>query len=134
MFDIGFAEMIIIGIVALLVIGPERLPAVARKAGHYMGRIKRFVSNVRSDVEREFRTDELQKMLQQQQDELRSLKDVVNETRQDADLGSVENTIRQTADDILENSDSSSPAESITPQESSTENADIPQKNSDKTE
>ena len=105
MFDIGFAEMLIIGIVALLVIGPERLPAVARKAGHYFARIKRFVSNVRSDVEREFRTDELQKMLQQQQDELRSLKDAVNETRQEVDLGSIEQTIRQTGDDIIDNSD-----------------------------
>lgn len=112
MFDIGFAEMMIIGIVALLVIGPERLPAVARKAGHYIGRIKRFVSNVRSDVEREFRTDELQKMLQQQQDELNSLRNVVNETRQDADLDSIEETIRQTGEDITGENESPPEADS----------------------
>lgn len=101
MFDIGFAEMLIIGIVALLVIGPERLPTVARTAGMYFGRIKRFVSNVRSDVEREFRTEELQRMLQQQQSELNSLKDAVNETRQEADLESIEKTIRDTGNDVV---------------------------------
>ena len=100
MFDFGFAEMLVIGIVALLVIGPERLPGVARKAGTYVARIRRFVSNVRSDVEREFRTDELQRMLKQQQDELQSLKDVVNETRQDADLDSLKTDVEKTIGDF----------------------------------
>ncbi len=100
MFDFGFAEMLVIGIVALLVIGPERLPGVARKAGTYVARIRRFVSNVRSDVEREFRTDELQRMLKQQQDELQSLKDVVNETRQDADLDSLKTDVENTIGDF----------------------------------
>ena len=67
----------------------------------YFGRIKRFVSNVRSDVEREFRTEELQRMLQQQQTELNSLKDAVNETRQEADLESIEKSIRDTGDDVI---------------------------------
>jgi sec-independent protein translocase protein TatB len=102
MFDFGFAEMLVVGIVALLVIGPERLPSVARKAGSYFARVRRFVTNVRADVEREFRTDELQKMLKQQQDELRSLKDVVNEARKDADLGSIEKSIKQAGEQILD--------------------------------
>lgn len=110
MFDIGFAEMVIIGIVALLVIGPERLPSVARKAGTYFARVKRFVNNVRSDVEREFRTDELQKMLQQQKDELQSLKDTVNETvretKKDIDLGSIEQSIRDSGEQIMADSES----------------------------
>ena len=100
MFDFGFAEMLIVGIVALLVIGPERLPGVARKAGVYVSRIRRFVSNVRSDVEREFRTDELQRMLQQQQDELQSLKNVVNETRKDVDLDDIKETVEQSVNEI----------------------------------
>jgi len=114
MFDMGFAEMVVIGIVALLVIGPERLPSVARKAGAYVARIKRFVSNVKTDVEREFRTDELQRMLQQQQDELRSLKDIVNETKQDADVGSIKSSIQQAAQDIMAEPDAES--EQIPPQ------------------
>lgn len=101
MFDMGFAEMLIIGIVALLVIGPERLPSVARKAGTYVAKIKRFVSNVKSDVEREFRTDELKDMLKKQQEELSSLKDIVNETKKDVDLGSIEKSVRESAQDIM---------------------------------
>lgn len=81
MFDMGFAEMMIIGIVALLVIGPERLPSVARAAGRWFAKIRNFVSSVKSDVEREFKTEELQRILQQQQDELQSLKETVNQSQ-----------------------------------------------------
>ena len=103
MFDMGFAEMMIIGIVALLVIGPERLPSVARKAGAYVAKIKRFITNVKSDVEREFRTDELQQMLKQQQEELSSLKDIVNETKKDVDLGSIEKSLRDSGEEVMSN-------------------------------
>ncbi len=106
MFDMGFAEMVIIGIVALLVIGPERLPSVARKAGRYVAKIKLFVSNVKSDVEREFRTDELQQMLKQQQEELSSLKDIVNETKRDIDLDSVEKSINELEQEDVAEKDS----------------------------
>lgn len=109
MFDMGFAEMVIIAIVALVVIGPERLPAVARKAGAYVGRIRRFVNNVKSDVEREFRTDELQRMLQQQQDELQSLKEVVNDSKRDADLGSITETINETVDAVRDDAATATP-------------------------
>jgi len=101
MFDLGFAEMVVIAIVALLVIGPERLPTVARKAGVYFARLRRFVTNIKADVEREFRTDELQRMLQQQQDELQSLKEIVNETREEADIGSIADSLRETADEAV---------------------------------
>ena len=100
MFEFGFAEMLIIGIVALLVIGPERLPSVARTVGTYVGRIRRFVSNVRSDVEREFRTDELQRMLRDQQDELNSLKEAVNQGRNDSGMGSIRDEVQSTMDDF----------------------------------
>jgi sec-independent protein translocase protein TatB len=101
MFDMGFAEMLVIGIVALIVIGPERLPSVARKAGAYFAKIRRFVSNVKSDVEREFRTDELQRMLQQQQEELSSLKDVINETKHDVDLDGIKSSVEDAAQDAI---------------------------------
>lgn len=81
----GFAEMMIIGIVALLVIGPERLPSVARSAGKWFAKIKNFVNNVKNDVEREFKTDELQKMLAQQQDELQSIKEAMNQKDSSSD-------------------------------------------------
>jgi sec-independent protein translocase protein TatB len=62
MFDIGFSELMLIGVVALLVIGPERLPKVARTAGAWMGRLNRYVSDVKGDIDREMRLDELRKM------------------------------------------------------------------------
>ena len=119
MFDMGFAEMMIIGIVALLVIGPERLPSVARKAGAYVAKVKRFITNVKSDVEREFRTDELQQMLKQQQEELSSLKDIVNETKKDVDLGSIEKSLRDSGEEVMSDYNSMS--------DSDTSNNDEPQ-------
>ncbi len=86
MFDMGFTEMLLIGIVALIVIGPERLPGVARAAGKYLGKLKRFMTNVKADVESELRTDELREILAQQQQELNSLKDVVSDTAKDLDI------------------------------------------------
>jgi sec-independent protein translocase protein TatB len=79
MFDMGFTEMMLIGIVALIVIGPERLPGVARTAGKYFGRLKRFVSSVKADVEQELRTDELRQILADQKKELDTIKDSMND-------------------------------------------------------
>lgn len=67
MFDIGFWELSIIGIVALLVIGPERLPAVARTVGKYVGRANRFVSNIKDDISKELKDEDLKKILADQQ-------------------------------------------------------------------
>ena len=79
MFDMGFTEMMLIGIVALIVIGPERLPGVARTAGKYFGRLKRFVTSVKTDVEQELRADELREILAKQQRELDSLRDTISD-------------------------------------------------------
>ena len=62
MFDIGFSELLVIGVVALIVIGPERLPRVARTLGHLMGRMQRYVADVKADIHREVELDELRKM------------------------------------------------------------------------
>jgi sec-independent protein translocase protein TatB len=61
MFDIGFTELMIIGVVALIVVGPERLPGLARTAGHLIGRLQRYVADVKSDISREADLDELRK-------------------------------------------------------------------------
>ena len=62
MFDIGFSELMVIGLVALIVIGPERLPRVARTLGHLAGRVQRYVNDVKADINREVELDELRKM------------------------------------------------------------------------
>jgi sec-independent protein translocase protein TatB len=62
MFDIGFSELLVIGVVALIVIGPEKLPRVARTVGHLAGRLQRYVADVKADINREIELDELRKM------------------------------------------------------------------------
>ena len=61
MFEIGFAELFLLGVIALLVVGPDRLPALARTVGVWVGRAQRLVGQVRADIEREVRADELRK-------------------------------------------------------------------------
>src|SRR4051812_33278948 len=62
MFDIGFSELMVIAVIALVVIGPERLPRVARTLGHLAGRLQRYVTDVKADINREIELDELRKM------------------------------------------------------------------------
>ncbi len=80
MFDIGFWELTIIGVVALLVIGPERLPRVARTTGLWLGRARRFVSSVKADIDREIAADELKKALAKQA-ESPGLYDIIEDTK-----------------------------------------------------
>jgi sec-independent protein translocase protein TatB len=62
MFDIGFSELLLIGVVALIVIGPEKLPRMARTVGHLAGRLQRYVADVKADINREIELDELRNM------------------------------------------------------------------------
>jgi len=77
MFDIGFSELMVIGVVALLVIGPEKLPKVARTLGHLLGRAQRYVNDVKSDINREMQLDELKKLQSQVTDSARELENSV---------------------------------------------------------
>lgn len=63
MFDIGFSELLLVGLVALLVFGPERLPGAARTAGLWVGRLKRSFSAIKTEVEREIGADEIRRQL-----------------------------------------------------------------------
>jgi sec-independent protein translocase protein TatB len=91
MFDIGFSELLVIAVVALLVIGPERLPKVARTAGHMFGRLQRYVNEVKSDIQREMELDELRKLRSQFEDAARSVQDSVHE---------VDKEVRAVGDDL----------------------------------
>ena len=61
MFDIGFTELLLIAVVALLVLGPDRLPGAARVAGMWVGRIKRSFNTIKEDVERELGADDIRR-------------------------------------------------------------------------
>jgi sec-independent protein translocase protein TatB len=73
MFDVGLTELMVIAVVALVVIGPERLPKVARTAGLLLGRLQRYVSDVKADINREMQLDELKKMQQEITSQVNSL-------------------------------------------------------------
>jgi sec-independent protein translocase protein TatB len=77
MFDLDFSKLILIGVVALIVIGPERLPRVARAAGHLLGRFQRYVAEVKSDISREMELAELKNLQTSVEDAARSIEDSV---------------------------------------------------------
>jgi sec-independent protein translocase protein TatB len=77
MFDVGFSEMVVIAVVALIVIGPERLPKVARTLGHLFGRMQRYVNDVKADISREMELDELRKLQASVQEAARSIEQSV---------------------------------------------------------
>ena len=79
MFDVGFSEILLILVVALVVVGPERLPKLVRTAGLYLGRARRMVAAVKADVQRELATEDLKQTLQKQVESV-GLHDIIEET------------------------------------------------------
>jgi sec-independent protein translocase protein TatB len=100
MFDIGFTELMVIAVVALVVIGPERLPKVARTVGHLFGRMQRYVNDVKADINREMALDDLRKLQSSMQESAQSLEQSVNK-----ELRAAEQEIHQVAADAQANPD-----------------------------
>jgi len=91
MFDVGFSEIVLIAVVALIVIGPERLPKVARTLGHLFGRMQRYVNDVKADISREMELDELRKLQATVQDAAQAIQQTVNKeiTSTESELKSI---------------------------------------------
>ena len=87
MFDIGFSEIVVIAVVALIVIGPERLPKTARTLGHLFGRLQRYVADVKADISREMELDELRKLQQQVQTAARDFETSMSVAARDLESG-----------------------------------------------
>jgi len=81
MFDIGFSELIMIGLVSLLVIGPERLPKVARLAGFWIGKTRSMVASVKSEIKQELQAEELRQIFKEQAN-LEEFHAAINETKE----------------------------------------------------
>lgn len=77
MFDISFTEILVIAVVALIVLGPERLPQVARTLGHLFGRAQRYVNDVKNDIQHEMELEELKKLKTSVQEAARSIESAV---------------------------------------------------------
>ena len=80
MFDIGFWELFLILILALLVVGPERLPKAARTVGYWFGKARRYVEGVKEEVASEFDVNELKRMVHNQEVQINELQSQLNET------------------------------------------------------
>ena len=80
MFDIGFLELMIIGVVGLVVIGPERLPKVAGTLGRWVGRSRQYLSNVKRDIDREIRQEEIREALKNDAS-LDEIKNIINDSK-----------------------------------------------------
>lgn len=79
MFDLGFWELMLIAVIALLVVGPERLPGLARSAGLWMGKLRRFIQSVKQDINQELAAEELQRTLDKHAS-IPELEEIVEET------------------------------------------------------
>lgn len=101
MFDISFTELMVVGAVALIVIGPEKLPKVARTVGHLVGRLQRYVTDVKSDINREMEFDELRRLRKEMNDA----------------ASAVESSARQHASDIRTGLDGVAKAADVTADE-----------------
>jgi len=105
MFDIGFLEIVIIASIALVVLGPERLPRAARTAGLWVGRARRMVADVKSDIDREIRESELADM-RKLGEEVNSIKDDVSKAtesiKEDDTMADVVDSINESAKTLRE--------------------------------
>ena len=95
MFEVGFGELVLLFIVALLVLGPEKMPQAIRTGGLWLGRLKRGYQNIRADIEREIGADEIRRQLHNEEvmRSLNSSRDEMERLRQDFNSGV--NTLRQ---------------------------------------
>ena len=99
MFDVGFWEILLIGIVGMLVVGPERLPEVARNVGKWVGKARRYVANVRRDFESELNNSDLRDLLGEQEAQIKELRGLVDQTKREIG-GSVESLTRDLERDV----------------------------------
>jgi sec-independent protein translocase protein TatB len=103
MFDAGFLEVLIIGIITLLVVGPERLPGVARKVGGWIGKARAFVDSTKADIEREINASEMRELLQNQKKEIDELRHMMDDTTKDIgqQAADVQKSIQSGIDDAM---------------------------------
>jgi sec-independent protein translocase protein TatB len=132
MFDIGFSEIVVIGVVALVVIGPERLPKTARTLGHLFGRLQRYVNDVKADINREMELDELRRLRQEVQGAATELHKSVTGVASEVEssMRSVEQQLNDTAREASSTTSTPTSASSTVPWDAhagvSTDSAHLP--------
>lgn len=113
MFDIGFWELMMIGLIALLVVGPERLPKLAYTAGRWVGKARGVLTNVKQEIDKEIKAEELKQVLEEQKKKLNPMEDILEETGE-----AVENFRNRTEQSFKPAADPSKPQSSAANQAS----------------
>ena len=105
MFDVGFWELCMVGLISLLVIGPERLPKAARIAGFWLGKSQRVIATVKQEIKQEFREEELRQLIKEQASvkEFKQLHKEVNSVAQN--LNSPAKEITETTESLSQKHD-----------------------------
>jgi len=111
MFEISFAEMMVVAVVALIVIGPEKLPKVARTLGHLLGRAQRYVNGVKNDIARDMNMEELHRLQHQIKQEFDQTQAALNQT-----TISVEEQVQQINQAVANTIEAAVQPEAVTPQ------------------
>ena len=105
MFDIGFWELLLIMVLAMIVIGPEKLPGAARTAGRWVGKARRFVEGVKTEVAEEFDVTELKRMIHNQEVQLGELSQKLKNPKiLDDELETLTSSVYSIEDDVIEDS------------------------------
>jgi sec-independent protein translocase protein TatB len=119
MFDIGFSELLVIGVVALIVIGPERLPRVARTVGVLAGRLQRYVADVKADINREIELEELRKMRDSMQQAASDFQSSVQSevSKTEAELNQTAADLNKTVEDVVKHEPAELKSEGSKPEE-----------------
>jgi len=116
MFDIGFSEIVVIAVVALIVIGPERLPKTARTLGHLFGRLQRYVADVKADINREMQLEELRKLQQEVHTAATEIESSVSSAARELESGArkVESELNATAQEAAAPASAAAPPAALT--------------------
>lgn len=114
MFDISFSELMLVGVIALIVIGPERLPKVARTVGHLLGRAQRYVTDVKTDIRKEMDAAEISNLKDQMQEAANSVKASVEGAGKawQAPLDEAQDALKQASESIKTLADSATKIDS----------------------
>ena len=133
MFGIDFPELVVIAVVALIVIGPEHLPKVARTMGHLWGRAQRYVNNVKADISRDMALEELRKVQQQAQQEVGNIENSIHQAAENFDKHTTEKELTNSDTSKIDEPKIDTPRHQIIEEHHAVMPASVEQKNSTNT-
>ena len=103
MFDIGFWELLLIAVMTMIIVGPEKLPGVAKTAGRWVGKTRRFIEGVKTEVEQEFDVTELKRMMHNQEVQINELTQKLSKPDiLDEEIESITSSVYSIEDEITE--------------------------------